>query len=47
MVAFFIFHETAYNHVIKESCDFVQGDSSPWIIILSILVVMSYVKTEI
>ena len=47
IVAFFIFHETTYNHVIKESYDFVQGDSSPWIIILSSLVVMSYVKTKI
>ena len=25
-IMFFICHETTYDHVIKESCDFVRGD---------------------
>ena len=28
-ITFFIYHETAYNHVIKESCYFVHGRSIP------------------
>ena len=28
-ITFFICHETAYNHVIKESCDFVCGGPMP------------------
>ena len=41
-ITFFICHETTYNHVLEESCDFVSGGP-----ILSSLVVMSHVKTEI
>ena len=28
-LAFFICHKTTYNHVIKESCDFLHGASIP------------------
>ena len=38
---------TTCNHVLKESCDFVHGDPTPWAIILSSFVVISHVKTEI
>ena len=26
-ITFFIYHETTYDHVVKESYDFVSGDS--------------------
>ena len=45
-IAFFICQESIYHHVPKESCNFVHGGSIPWAIILSILVVISHVKTE-
>ena len=44
---FFIYHETTYNHVIKESCVFVYGGSVPKAITLSSLVVMNHGKLVI
>ena len=40
---FFICHETTYNHVIKESCNFVHIGPIPLAITLSSLVVMRHV----
>ena len=45
-IVFFICHETLYNQVVKESCDFVHGGPIP-AIILSSLVDMSHEETGI
>ena len=42
----FLCHETTYNHVIKELCDFVYSCPIPLAIVLLSLVVMKHVKTE-
>ena len=47
VTTFFIWHETMYNHVIKELCNFVHGGPIPLAITLSSLVVMRHVKTVI
>ena len=46
-IAIFICHEITYNHVLEELCNFVHGSPVPSTILLSSLVVMSHVKTEV
>ena len=46
-ITFFICHGTAYDHVIKESCDFVRGGLISYATTLLSLVAMSLVEIEI
>ena len=46
-VTFFLYHKTIYDHVMKESCDFVRGCSISSAIKLSILVGMNLVEIKV
>ena len=46
-ITFFLYHETIYDHVMKELCDFVRRSSISSAINLSILVEISHVEIKV